>query len=215
MLCLLVFKILCYSKDMTQDAGQEFKEVEVAISAEKASLLDGNYVNDLKNIALTNDTIPTYIPKKLSECYYIYKSGSTQRLYVYVNNAWTYSTLGASSSLYAKGRGTHGAGGGTANESFTGCGFTPTRVKITAYPSGNFNSNSIGTHTGSTTDTIFNYTNGGVHTGGGTASSIIVIWDNSLATNTLAAFYSFDADGFTIDWTADSVAVTYLWEAFA
>lgn len=200
---------------MTQDAGQDFKEIDINISQENETFLNDRYINDLKNIALTNDTIPTYVPKKLSECYYIYKSGSTQRLYVYVNNAWTYSTLGASSGSYAAGRGSHGAGGGTANESFTGCGFTPTRVKITAYPSGNFNSNSIGTHTGATTDTIFNYTNGGVHTGGGDNGSIIIIWDNSLATNTLASFVSFDADGFTIDWTSDSVAVTYLWECFA
>ena len=200
---------------MTQESGQDFKEIDINISQQNESFLNDRYINDLKNIALTNDTIPTYVPKKLSECYYIYKSGSTQRLYVYVNNAWTYSTLGASSGSYAAGRGSHGAGGGTANESFTGCGFQPTVLKITAYPSGNYNSNSVGTHTGSTTNTIFNYTNGGVHTSGGDSGTIIIIWDNSLATNTLASFVSFDADGFTIDWTSDSVAVTYLWEAFA
>ena len=199
---------------MTQESGQDFKEIDINISQQNESFLNDRYINDLKNIALTNDTIPTYVPKKLSECYYIYKSGSTQRLYVYVNNAWTYSTLGASSGSYAAGRGSHGAGGGTANESFTGCGFQPTVLKITAYPSGNYNSNSVGTHTGSTTNTIFNYTNGGVHTSGGDSGTIIIIWDNSLATNTLASFVSFDADGFTIDWTSDSVAVTYLWEVW-
>lgn len=199
---------------MTQDAGQEFKEVEVAISAEKASLLDGNYVNDLKKIMVTGSTVPTYVPKKLVECYYFYKNGSTKRLYVYVDNSWTYSGLGGGALNYFSGRGTHGAGGGTANESFTGCGFQPTVLKITTYPSGNYNSNSVGTHTGSTTNTLFNYTNGGTHTGGGDSGSIIIIWDNSLSTNTIANFVSFDADGFTIDWTSDSVAVTYLWEVW-
>jgi hypothetical protein len=200
---------------MPEEIGQEFKEINIAVSAEDASLLDGNYVNDLKKVMITGSTVPTYVPKKLVDCYYFYKNGSTKRLYVYVDNAWSYTTLGASSSLYAKGRGTHSAGGGTSNESFTGCGFTPTRVRITTYPSGNYNSSCIGTHTGSTTDCLFNYTNGGTHTAGGDSSSIIVIWDNSLSTNTIANFVSFDADGFTIDWTADSVAVTYLWEAFA
>lgn len=194
--------------------GQDFTEIDISISKQNEDFLNDRYINDLKNIALTNDTIPTYIPKKLSECYYIYKNGSTQRLYVYVNNAWTYSNLGASSLNYFSGRGTHGAGGGTSNESFTGCGFQPTVLKITAYPSGNYNSNSIGTHKGSATNTIFNYTNGGSHTGSGDSGSIIIIWDNSLSTNTIANFVSFDADGFTIDWTADSVAVTYLWEVW-
>lgn len=200
---------------MTEETGQEFKAVDVAISPEAASLLDGNYVNDLKKVMMTGDSVPTYVPKKLVDCYYFYKNGSTKRLYVYVDNAWSYTALGASSGSYAAGRGTHGAGGGTSNESFTGCGFTPSYVRITTYPSGNYNSNSLGTRYGTTTDCLFNYTNGGTHTGSGTTGNIIVIWDNSLSTNTIADFVSFDADGFTIDWTSDSVAVTYLWECFA
>lgn len=43
----------------------------------------------------TTDTIPTYVPKKISEQIIIYINGITLRLYIYdfTNNTWRYSAL--------------------------------------------------------------------------------------------------------------------------
>lgn len=197
------------------EAGEEFKEVDIAVSQENDNLLTSRYVDDLKRVVPFGSVAPTYVPKKMTECYYFYKFGSDKRLYLYIDNAWTYTPVtGGSGFQSAFGTGSHGAGGGTSNESFT-CGFTPTSVKITAFPSGNYNSSSFGSHTGSTTSNLFNYTNGGTHTGSTTSSSIITIWDNSLTNNALASFVSFDANGFTIDWTSDTIGVVFHWEAYA
>lgn len=43
----------------------------------------------------TRDSVPTYVPKKISEQIVLYTSGATFRLYVYdfTNNAWRFTAL--------------------------------------------------------------------------------------------------------------------------
>lgn len=196
------------------ELGKEFKEIKVENSVESDGLLNDKYISDLKNVMLTGSTVPTYIPKKLVESYYFYKNGVDQRLYVYIDNTWTYvSVTGTITGQHAVGSGSHSSG--TANESFT-CGFQPTVVKITALPAGNFNSSSVGLKKdGEAVATLLQYSNGGTFASGLDSSSIIVVWNNSLSANTVANFVSFDATGFTIDWTADGVSINYIWEAWS
>lgn len=52
------------------------------------------YINDLLKVLSTNLTLPTHIPKKFIDSFYLYFNGtSTYRLYVYINSTWKYITL--------------------------------------------------------------------------------------------------------------------------
>lgn len=54
-----------------------------------------NFINDLTKIIKTNSAVPSYIPKKFIDCFYLYFDGATTyELYVYINNSWKKCVLG-------------------------------------------------------------------------------------------------------------------------
>jgi hypothetical protein len=57
--------------------------------SEKADIL----INKVRELLITYDTEPDYIPKNSLECFYLYKNGTDYRLYIYINNEWKYNTL--------------------------------------------------------------------------------------------------------------------------
>lgn len=51
-------------------------------------------INDLVKIIKTNSSVPTHIPKKFIDCFYLYFDGtSTYELYIYISNSWKKVTL--------------------------------------------------------------------------------------------------------------------------
>lgn len=68
----------------------EFKPIEF----DTQQLFNQTYINDLTNLLKTNLSVPTYIPKKFIDCFYIYWDGSTTyELYIYINNSWKKTSL--------------------------------------------------------------------------------------------------------------------------
>lgn len=57
------------------------------------SLFNQSLINDLTKIIKTNSDTPSYIPKKFIDCFYLYNSGVTYELYVYIANSWKKVTL--------------------------------------------------------------------------------------------------------------------------
>ena len=49
-------------------------------------------IDDIYDTKIWRDTEPTYEPKNFSEQFYLYKNGTTYRLYVYIDG-WHYLTL--------------------------------------------------------------------------------------------------------------------------
>lgn len=72
---------------------QEVNTPNNPIIFDTQALFNQVYINDLSRLLKTNSTVPTYIPKKLLSCFYLYKSGADYRLYIYIDNSWKYSTL--------------------------------------------------------------------------------------------------------------------------
>lgn len=56
-------------------------------------LFNQSLINDLKKIIVTNSATPTHTPKKFLDCFYLYNSGATYELYVYIANSWKKVTL--------------------------------------------------------------------------------------------------------------------------
>ena len=50
-------------------------------------------INSLLKTIKSNSAAPAYTPKTFLEQFYLYKNGSTYRLYVYVDSAWKYTAL--------------------------------------------------------------------------------------------------------------------------
>jgi len=68
----------------------EFKPIEF----DTQQLFNQTYINDLTNLLKTNLSVPTYIPKKFIDCFYLYWDGSTTyELYIYINNSWKKTSL--------------------------------------------------------------------------------------------------------------------------
>lgn len=64
------------------------------IQFETQGLFNQIYINDLTRLIKTNTTVPTYIPKKFIDCFYLYWNGTTTyELYIYINNTWKKTTL--------------------------------------------------------------------------------------------------------------------------
>lgn len=50
-------------------------------------------INDLLKVIKTNSSLPTHTPKKFIDCFYLYNSGATYELYIYISNSWKKVTL--------------------------------------------------------------------------------------------------------------------------
>ena len=46
------------------------------------------FLEILRKTRQSGDTVPTYVPKSFLEQFYLYESGTTRRLYVYINGTW-------------------------------------------------------------------------------------------------------------------------------
>jgi len=46
-----------------------------------------------QGVAKVNSSVPTHKPKNREEQFYLYESGATIRLYIWVNGTWRYITL--------------------------------------------------------------------------------------------------------------------------
>ena len=66
---------------------------EAKISDQELNKSNQRYLDDLKRVMKTHSTIPTHEPKKLLDCFWLYKDGDTYRLYIYIDNTWKYSSL--------------------------------------------------------------------------------------------------------------------------
>ena len=67
--------------------------LNIDISKDQKDKSNQIYIDDLKRILKTRDSVPTYTPRKVLDCFYLYKNGTDYRLYIYINNEWKYSTL--------------------------------------------------------------------------------------------------------------------------
>jgi len=68
--------------------GKESQKINVDISQKQKTSINDLYVRDLFKLLATHNTIPTHTPKKLIDCFYLYHSGSTYELYLYISNSW-------------------------------------------------------------------------------------------------------------------------------
>ena len=77
----------------------KFKPIKLEITENKPIqfdtqlLFNQSYINDLTQLLKTNSTVPTNTPKKFIDCFYLYKNGTTFKLYVYIDNTWKSVTL--------------------------------------------------------------------------------------------------------------------------
>jgi hypothetical protein len=78
---------------MTEQKGTEPKKTEAKFSFEEKERIRDLYFDSLKKVMKTNSSTPSHTPKNFLECFYLYKSGSTYRLYIYIDNTWKYINL--------------------------------------------------------------------------------------------------------------------------
>lgn len=78
----------------------KFKPIELKKTENKPivfdtqSIFNQEYINDLTRLLKTNSTVPTHIPRKFIDCFYLYWDGlTTYELYIYINNSWKKTTL--------------------------------------------------------------------------------------------------------------------------
>lgn len=73
----------------------EFKieKKEVDINSQEKERVNDKYIDDLKYLLTTNSTVPTHIPRKWYEQFWLYKNGADYKLYIYINNEWKSVTL--------------------------------------------------------------------------------------------------------------------------
>lgn len=60
---------------------------------ETQEMFNQSYINDLTQLLKTNSTVPVNPPRKFIDCFYLYKNGTTFKLYVYIDNTWKNVTL--------------------------------------------------------------------------------------------------------------------------
>ena len=64
------------------------------IQFDNQGIFNQEYINDLTRLLKTNLSVPTYIPRKFIDCFYLYWDRSTTyKLYIYINNSWKSTTL--------------------------------------------------------------------------------------------------------------------------
>lgn len=65
----------------------------IDISKEQIDKTNQIYINDLKSLLKVNTNVPTRTPKKLLDCFYLYKTGSDYYLYIFIDNTWKKTIL--------------------------------------------------------------------------------------------------------------------------
>ena len=80
----------------------EIKEIKIKPVEQKnepivfdtQELFNQSYINDLSKLLKTNTSVPTHVPKKFIDCFYLYwDESTTYELYVYISNSWKKVTL--------------------------------------------------------------------------------------------------------------------------
>lgn len=169
------------------------------------------HIQDIEGFFDNISNVPDNTPKKFWDSFKIYNG----TLYFYDPQSRTWktpiSTLGAPLIGY-------GYGTSSGTYPITGIGFTPSYVRITAYPDGTpdaLYAQSLGGSTSLGVNTVFHYYDGARIQTGTDNSTIICLYDDSGGTTkALAEFVSFDADGFTIDITQLDFNFTFLYECY-
>lgn len=76
---------------------KEQKNSKIKVDFNEVSLEQesGTHILDVLGTLKTSSTVPTHVPRKMSEQIIMYASGATYRLYIYdINNkAWRYASL--------------------------------------------------------------------------------------------------------------------------
>ena len=73
---------------------EEFKPINIEISAEQTNQFNQDYIDGLVDLLPTHSTIPTHIPNRFVDCIWAYWDGATTyELYIYINNSWKKTTL--------------------------------------------------------------------------------------------------------------------------
>lgn len=159
----------------------------------------------------TEDTAPTYVPKNLYQAVKIFDD----KFYIYdtKNQQWVH-TVTSSTSNYRSGAFEINT---TGSISVTTVPFTPSYIKITAYPQQTEQSESVGTKTtGSNSSLLYKYYDGAklVAESDEATSDLVAIFPDGGGSATLVSWTSFNADGFTINCTACPVLIDILWEVW-
>lgn len=72
----------------TQNFGENFKEINIGIGAEKTQLKNQIYINDLINLKEHTTIVPTFTPKKFIDQIQFVLTGGSYYLYIYLDNTW-------------------------------------------------------------------------------------------------------------------------------
>lgn len=193
---------------------KELKDPLIKDDVFPVSELPDNKKVDIQNIEGFFDDIsamPDNTPKKFWDSFKIYNG----KLYFYepVSRTWKTPTSTLGAPLIGYGYGTT-----TGSYAITGIGFTPSYVRITAYPDGTpdaLYAQSLGGSTSLGVNTVFHYFDSARIQTGTDNSTIICLYDDAAGTTkALAEFTSFDADGFTIDITQLDFNFTFLYECY-
>lgn len=64
------------------------KEITIGIDKPQEDLSNQFYIDDLKKLIKTNTNIPTHIPKKFVDMFYVRDNSGTTEFYVFINNTW-------------------------------------------------------------------------------------------------------------------------------
>lgn len=64
------------------------KEITVGIDKPQEDLSNQVYIEDFKRLIKTNTEVPTHIPKKFVDIFYVRNNSGTNELYMFINNTW-------------------------------------------------------------------------------------------------------------------------------
>ncbi len=68
-------------------------EIKIGVNYNENTAINQIFIDKLKDLLKTSDVEPAYIPNNLIDCIRLYKSGTTYRVYFYIDNTWKYATL--------------------------------------------------------------------------------------------------------------------------
>ena len=66
----------------------EDKEKNIDIEKKQVDISNQTYIDDLKKLIKTNTDVPTHIPKKFVDIFYVRDNSGTTEFYVFINNTW-------------------------------------------------------------------------------------------------------------------------------
>lgn len=168
-------------------------------------------IQDIEGFFDDISALPDNTPKKFWDSFKIYNG--TLYFYDPVSKSWKTPTSTLGAPVIGFGYGTT-----TGTYAITGVGFTPSYVKITAFPDGPSDAlyaQSIGGSTDLGVNTVFHYFDSARIQTGTDNSTIICLYDDAAGvTKSLAEFVSFDADGFTLDITQRDFGFIFLYECY-